>query len=154
MDKLIAGLLAPLMALAAVPALADEGRGVSGEEAMAVLRQMDLEPELLSDRAGDPMLRFTLDGLVSYLNFYDCDEGRCGSLQLEVGLDLANGTTLQVANVYNSTYRYGRMALDDEMDPFLHYDFEVLHADHAAHIRSQVEIFGQLLRDFTRAVGF
>lgn len=154
MDKLIAGLLAPLLALAAVPALADEGRGVSGEEAMAVLRQMDLEPELLSDRAGDPMLRFTLDGVVSYLNFYDCDEGRCGSLQLEVGLDLANGTTLQVANVYNSTYRYGRMALDDEMDPFLHYDFEVLHADHAAHIRSQVEIFGQLLGDFTRAVGF
>lgn len=154
MDKLIAGLLAPLMALAAAPALADEGKGVTGAEAMAVLQAMDLEPELMSDRAGDPMIRFTLDGLVSYLNFYDCSGSRCGSLQLEVGLDLANGTTLQVANVYNATYRYGRMTLDDEMDPFLHYDFEVLHADHAAHIRSQVEIFGRLLGDFQRAVDF
>lgn len=154
MEKLIAGLLAPLIALAVAPALADEGRGVSSGEAMAVLRQMDLEPELMSDRAGDPMIRFKLDGLVSYLNFYDCSGSRCGSLQLEVGLDLVNGTSLQVANVYNSTYRYGRMVLDDEMDPFLHYDFEVLHADHAAHIRSQVEIFGQLLGDFRRAVDF
>src|SRR5690554_2569547 len=104
MDKLIAGLLAPLMELAAAPTLADEGKGVTGAEAMAVLQAMDLEPELMSDRAGDPMIRFTLDGLVSYLNFYDCSGSYCGSLQLEVGLDLANGTTLQVANVYNATY--------------------------------------------------
>jgi hypothetical protein len=154
MHRLTAGLLAPLLALAAAPALADTGRGVSGAEAMAVLQAMDLEPEMLEDSVGDPMIRFQTNGLNAYLNFYDCSAGRCGSLQLEVGLDLENGTSLQVANVYNTRYRYGRMVLDDEMDPFLHYDFEVLHAEHAAQIRSQVEIFGQLLGDFTRSVGF
>lgn len=155
MNRLTAGLLAPLLALAAVPAAAaEEGRGVTGAEAMAVLQQMELAPEMLEDSAGDPMIRFVINDLNAYLNFYDCSEGRCGSLQLEVGLDLEAGTTLQVANVYNSRYRYGRVALDDEMDPFLRYDFEVLHASHAAHIQSQVEIFGQLLVDFTRAVDF
>lgn len=154
MHRITAGLLAPLLALAAMPALADAGRGVSGAEAMAVLQDMELAPEMLEDAAGDPMIRFQLNELNAYLNFYDCNAGRCGSMQLEVGLDLEHGTTLQVANVYNSRYRYGRMALDDEMDPFLHYDFEVLHTDHAAQIRSQVEIFGQLLGDFTRSVGF
>lgn len=154
MHRLTAGLLAPLLALAAAPALADTGRGVSGAEAMAVLQAMDLEPEMLEDSVGDPMIRFQTNGLNAYLNFYDCSAGRCGSLQLEVGLDLENGTSLQVANVYNTRYRYGRMVLDDEMDPFLHYDFEVLHAEHAAQIRSQVEIFGQLLGDFTHSVGF
>ena len=154
MHRLTAGLLAPLLALAAAPALADTGRGVSGAEAMAVLQAMDLEPEMLEDSVGDPMIRFQTNGLNAYLNFYDCSGGRCGSLQLEVGLDLENGTSLQVANVYNTRYRYGRMVLDDEMDPFLHYDFEVLHAEHAAQIRSQVEIFGQLLGDFTSSVGF
>ena len=154
MHRLTAGLLAPLLALAAAPALADAGRGVSGAEAMAVLQAMELEPEMLKDGAGDPMIRFRSNGLNAYLNFYDCSGGRCGSLQLEVGLDLENGTSLQVANVYNSRYRYGRMVLDDEMDPFLHYDFEVLHGNHAAQIQSQVEIFGQLLGDFTRSVGF
>ena len=46
------------------------------------------------------------------------------------------------------------MVLDHEMDPFLQYDFEVLHTQHGAQIRSQVEIFNQLLGDFTRAVDF
>jgi hypothetical protein len=154
MRRLTAGLLAPLLVLVASTAIADSGRGVSGPEAMAVLQAMDLEPELLEDGVGDPMIRFRLNDLNAYLNFYDCSRTRCGSMQLEVGLDLEHGTSLQVANVYNSRYRYGRMRLDDEMDPFLQYDFEVLHSDHAAHIQSQVEIFGHLLADFTRAVGF
>ncbi|HEY4529230.1 MAG TPA: YbjN domain-containing protein [Luteimonas sp.] len=154
MRTLTAGLLAPMLALAAVPALADTGRGVTGPEAMAVLQAMELEPELLTDSAGDPMIRFRASDLNAYLNFYDCEGGRCGSMQLEVGLDLENGTSLHVANVFNSRYRYARMLLDDEMDPYLRYDFEVLHADHAAHIRSQVGVFTQLLGDFTRSVGF
>ena len=152
--RLTAGLLAPLLMLAAVPAMADQGKGVTGAEAMAVLEAMDLSPELLEDNVGDPMIRFAINDLTAYMNFYDCSAGRCGSLQLQVGLDLQNGTSLQVANVYNSRYRYARVQLDDEMDPFLHYDFEVLHSRHAAHIQSQVEIFGDLLNDFTRAVGF
>ena len=149
-----AGLLAALLALAAAPAAAEGGRGVTGEEALAVLQAMELSPELRQNRAGDPQIRFVINDLNAYLNFYDCSGDRCGSLQLEVGLDLEHGTTLQVANVYNSRFRYGRVSLDDEMDPFLQYDFEVLHSDHAAHIRSQVGIFGQLLGDFTRAVDF
>lgn len=154
MRTLTAGLLAPMLALATVPALADTGRGVTGPEAMAVLQAMELEPELLTDSAGDPMIRFRASDLNAYLNFYDCEGGRCGSMQLEVGLDLENGTSLHVANVFNSRYRYARMLLDDEMDPYLRYDFEVLHAEHAAHIRSQIGIFTQLLGDFTRSVGF
>lgn len=154
MKTMGAGLLAALVALAAAPAAAEGGRGVTGEEALAVLQAMDLAPELRQDRAGDPQIKFVINDLNAFLNFYDCSEGRCGSLQLEVGLDLEHGTTLQVANVYNTRFRYGRMLLDDEMDPFLQYDFEVLHSDHAAQLRSQVEIFGQLLGDFTRAVDF
>ena len=154
MRNLDAGLLALLLVLAAAPAGASPGQGVSGDEAMAVLQEMDLSPELLEDSVGDPRIRFEVDGLNAYVNFYDCDAGRCGSLQLEIGLDLPGGTSLQVANVYNSRYRYGRVLLDDEMDPFLQYDFEVLHARNADHIRSQVEIFSQLLGDFTRDVGF
>lgn len=154
MHKLTAGLLAPLLALSAATAGAATGKGVTGDEAMAVLQAMDLSPELLEDGVGDPKIKFLVDGLSAYMNFYDCDAGRCGSLQLEVGLDLPNGTSLQVANVFNSRYRYGRMLLDDEMDPFFQYDFEVLHARHADHIKSQVEIYAQLLGDFTQAVDF
>lgn len=153
MKRIAVGLLAPLLALAATQASAADG--VTGQEALAVLERMGLEGELGEDAVGDPQVRFGLDGLNVWLNFYDCGgSGRCGSLQLEVGLDLEQGTTLHVANAYNARYRYGRMLLDDEMDPFLQYDFEVLHTDPAAHIESQVRIFAQLLDDFTSAVDF
>jgi len=153
-----ARLLAAGMALAASPLLAAgaaaEGRGISSDEAMAVMRSMGLSPDLQVDGVGDPRIQFELNGLTSFVNFYDCKADRCGSLQLETALDLEHGTTLQAANVFNSRYRYVRLHLDDEMDPFLQYDFEVLHADHASHLRSQVEIFGQLLGGFTDAMGF
>ena len=38
--------------------------------------------------------------------------------------------------------------LDDEMDPFLEYDFEVVNTDHAPYIRSQVDLWEQILGDF------
>lgn len=130
------------------------GAGVTGPDVVAVLAQMDLEPELTTDSVGDPMIKFKLNGLNAYANFYDCNDGTCGSLQLEVGIDMADGVTLQMANVLNTRYRYARIYLDDEMDPFIQYDFEVLHTDHAAHITSQVEMYAGLLDKITDAIGF
>ncbi len=155
-NRIKAGLVALSLALApwlAADAVA-RGRGISGEEAMAVMKAMELSPELQVDGVGDPRIQFQVRGLAAFLNFYDCQAGRCGSLQLETALDLEHGTTLQTANVFNSRYRYVRLHLDDEMDPSLQYDFEMLHADHAAHLRSQVEIFSQLLAGFTEAMDF
>ena len=153
MRNLIAGLMAALV-LAVMPAQARGGAGVSGTEVMAVLEAMELAPQLREDSYGDPLVAFELEGLNVYMNFYDCGDGRCGSLQLQVGLDLEHGTSLQVANVYNTRYRYGRVSLDDEMDPYLRYDFEVVDTEPSAHIRSQVERSGELLGSFTSAVGF
>lgn len=150
-------MLAAALALVATPLAAEvpaAGRGISGDEAVAVLRAMELSPELQVDGVGDPRVQFQIEGLHAFVNFYDCKAGRCGSLQLEAALDLEHGATLQAANLFNSRYRYVRLHLDDEMDPYLQYDFEVLHTDHAAHLRSQVEIFGQLLGSFTGAMDF
>lgn len=150
-------LLAPLFALAlAAPqaATAQAGAGMTGEDAMKVMRAMDLSPELGRDRRGDPQIMFQQNGLHCRMNFYDCRNGRCGSAQLEVGLDLESGTTLQVINVYNTTYRYGRAFLDDEMDPFLQYDFELPAARADEYLESQLDLFGRLLENFTEAVGY
>lgn len=136
-----------------VPAHA-ASKGVTGPEVVAVLAQMDLEPELTTDSVGDPMVKFKINGLNAYANFYDCDNGTCGSMQLEVGIDMADGLSLQMANMLNTRYRYTRIYLDEEMDPFIQYDFEVLHTDHAEHITSQVEIYGGLLEKVTEAIDF
>ena len=129
---------------------------MSGREAMAVLRSMGFSPELGTDSVGDPLIMFQISGLHSQLKFYDCkkSEGRCGSMQLETAVDLEAGMGLQAANRFNRRYRYVRMYLDEEMDPYVQYDFEVLHTDAAKHLRSQVEMFGQLLESFKDYVDF
>ncbi|KAF1694565.1 YbjN domain-containing protein [Pseudoxanthomonas koreensis] len=147
--------LAAMLALASPLIAADaaaEGRGITGPEAVSVMRSMGLSPQLSTDGAGDPLIRFMTGDLHAFLNFYDCREGRCGSLQLELALDLENGTSLQTANYVNNRFRYVRMHLDDEGDPFLQYDFEMLHTDHAAHLRSQLETFDRLVESFVEAV--
>jgi hypothetical protein len=139
--------------MAVAPAHAADG-GVTGPEVVAVFAQMDLEPELTTDSVGDPMVKFKINGLNAFANFYDCSDGTCGSLQLEVGLDMPDGLSLQMANVVNTRYRYVRVYLDDEMDPFIQYDFEVLHTDHVAHITSQVELYGSLLEKVAETIDF
>ena len=148
------GVLTLLLAAGLPMALPTPQRRSDRPQVVAVLAQMDLEPELTTDSVGDPMVKFRIGGLNAFANFYDCNAGTCGSLQLEVGIDMPDGVSLQMANVLNTRYRYIRVHLDDEMDPFIQYDFEVLHTDPAAHITSQVELYGGLLEKVTEAIDF
>jgi len=157
LDKAKTRLLGAVLVLAS-PLLAAEASAerISGREALAVMRAMDLSPELGTDSHGDPQIEFMIEGLHARLNFYDCkkQDGRCGSLQLETALDLEDGTSLRAANEFNQKYRYVRLYLDHEMDPYLQYDFEVLHTDAKSHLESQIELYGKLLRDFKDAMGY
>lgn len=150
-------LLVSLLALAfLVPQAAfAQSRGtISGTEALQILKKLGLSPEYGRDRYGDPQIMFQMSGLFCRMNFFDCKQGRCGSIQLETALDLANGTTVQVMNEYNKTYRYGRMYLDEEMDPYLQFDFELPISHVEEYITSQLDTFELLLEHLTEAVEY
>lgn len=148
--------LASLFALAfAAPQAAAQSPGtISGPEAMSVMKALGLSPELGPDNFGDPQIKFQQNELDCMMSFYDCRNGRCGSLQLVVALDLVAGTTFQVINRYNRRFRYGRAYLDDEMDPFLLYDIDVPHSHVDAYLERQLGTFGRLLESLTEAVDF
>ncbi|TWG89068.1 putative sensory transduction regulator [Luteimonas sp. J16] len=151
-------LLAALLALAfAAPqaAFAQSSPGtISGPEALRILRDLDLSPELGRDSAGDPRIVFQMDGLHARMNFFDCRQSRCRSLQLETALDLTPGSSFQFANEYNRKYRYGRIYLDEEMDPYLQFDFELPMARVEEYIISQLETFELLLGHLTSEFDF
>lgn len=142
-----------LLAPSAVGA-AEGGKRITGPEVVRIFQDLGYKAQLDKDGEGDPMVRSKMGGLNVYLYFYDCKEAACGSLKFRTGLDLPEGTTHEVVNRYNSQYRYGNAFLDDEMDPYLEFDFEVLHTDHAAHIESQVDLWEELLDNFARETGF
>ena len=149
----LAAALAAAVMVAPV-AKADEGRRVTGPQVATLLQDMGYRATVAVDGEGDPMVETAMGGVDVSVYFYDCVDGACGSLQLMVGLDLAQGTTAAVVNAFNRRKRYSHAYLDDENDPFLAFDFEVLHTDADAHIRSQVDLWEALLGEFLVSTGY
>lgn len=135
-------------------ASAQAGRGITGPEMVALLQAQGYRAKLGVDEEGDPKIDTAMSGVNATVFFYDCEDGRCGALQFRCGLDLEQGASLEVVNRFNRKYRYANAWLDDERDPFLEFDFEVLHARHAEHVGSQVELWVDLLDNFLLDTGF
>lgn len=125
--------------------------GVSGAEVVKVLQDAGYRAQLDKDDDGDPRIVTKMSGATVHVVFYDCAQDRCGSLQLAVALDLEQGFTLEGVNRFNAQYRYARAHLDDEMDPFLQFDFEVLHSSPSEHIASQIALWEDVLGKFLQA---
>ena len=127
MNKIIAAAAAiSAVAFAALPAAAYTypTGGVSAQEVAAVLRAKSLPVEITKDDAGDPMIKSSSSDLNWRVYFYDCTAGRCTSIQFSSGFDLDKGMTYAKANEWNFSKRFGRAALDDEMDPYVRYDID------------------------------
>lgn len=150
----IRGTTALLLALLAPLAFAATPGGISGQEMAKVLQDEGYQAKLSADADGDPMIESRMGGVTVHMYFYDCEARRCDSLQLSVGLDLDKGSTPAVVNKFNREFRYARAFLDDEMDPFLKFDFELPPGDHPGYVASQLDTWEQLLGEFTVATGF
>lgn len=147
------GTAALLLVLLPLSAFAATG-GISGPEMVNVMQDEGYQAKLSADADGDPIIETRMSGITTHVLFYDCEAGRCQSLQLSVGLDLEKGTTPSVVNTFNSSFRYARAYLDNEMDPFLKFDFELPLGDQAKYVASQLDTWEQLLGEFTAATGF
>lgn len=143
-----------LLAAAAPLMAAEPGRGITGAEVVSILQAEGYKAKLETDSDGDPIVRTAMQGVTASVLFYDCKDGRCGSLQLRAGLDLSKGVSLETVERFNHGFRYGSAYRDDEQDPFLKYDFEVLHTQHAEHIASQLDMWDALLGEFLNHTGF
>lgn len=148
------GTTALLLALLPLTASAATPSGISGPEMVKILQDEGYQAKLSTDADGDPTIESRMSGLTVHVTFYDCQAMRCESLQLSVGLDLDKGTTPAVVNTFNRGFRYVRAYLDDEMDPFLKFDFELPLVDHPRYVASQLGTWEQLLGEFTVATGF
>lgn len=124
---LIAAAALGALAFTALPAAAYvyPTAGVSAQEVAAVLKTKGISAEITKDDAGDPMIKASSDDINWRIYFYDCAAGRCTSIQYSAGFDLDKGITYSKCNEWNFTKRFGRCALDDEMDPYVRYDVDV-----------------------------
>jgi hypothetical protein len=145
-----------IVAFAALPAAAAtySPKGVSAEEVGAVLKAKGLPVEITTDAGGDPMIRSSSEGLNWLVYFYDCRNGRCTSIQFTAGFDLDDGLTYAKANEWNFTKRFGRAALDDEMDPYVRYDIDTGKGYTSESMAYALETWLLIVPTFTDFIGY
>jgi hypothetical protein len=83
---------------------------ITGEELLAIIREMGFVPELSKDSEGDPVVRFQIEGLKTSILFYEGKEGRYESLQFFAGF--SDKVPLQKTNEWCRKKRYSRVYLD------------------------------------------
>lgn len=144
------------LALAAHPAAARElsDGGVTAGEVADALQARGLRAEIGRDDSGDPKIRSTSDGVEFSVYFYDCEAGRCGSIQFAAGFDLKKGMALADMNTWNRKYRFGLGWLDDENDPHVQMDCDVEHGATDVALKNDVERWEVVLGAFKKHIGW
>ena len=157
MKKIIAAAVAlSALAMAAAPAaaLTYPAAGVNAQEVAAVIKAKGLTAEVTTDEQGDPMIKGRSNDLNWRVYFYECKEGRCASLQFSAGFDLDDGLTLAKCNEWNYTKRYGRCALDGELDPYVRYDVDVAKGFSSDSLAYAVETWTLVVPTFSEFIGY
>lgn len=120
-------LAAGCAALACSPAMARPlaTGGVTAQEVASVLQDAGYSATIGKDSAGDPQIKSAAEGVEYYVNFYSCETGRCKSIEFSAGFDMTSGTTLDHANDWNKRFRFGKVHLDSDDDPYMKMDIDV-----------------------------
>lgn len=158
MKKTLAALAAfgavGLAALPAAAAVSYPAGGVTASEVAAVLKSKGLQAEITTDDVGDPMIKSASEQINWRVIFYGCEKGRCTSIQFQAGFDLDNGMTYAKANEWNYTKRFGRAALDDDMDPYVRFDIDVEKGYNSEALDNQLATWLALVPTFADFIGF
>ena len=99
--------------------------GVTADEIAAVLKTKGLVAEIGKDSEGDPVITTSVDEVNFWIYFYGCKAGRCTSIQFSKGYDLDKGLSFEQANEWNYEFRFGKMSMDNEKDPYVKMDLNV-----------------------------
>lgn len=83
---------------------------------------------LSTDGVGDPMITGRMDGTRYSIMFYGCSDNRnCKTIRFSSAWATDGQYTLEDMNAWNEGYRFGKAYLDDEGDPVLEMNVNLLY---------------------------
>ena len=145
---LLAGPLPALATVERAPVLVS----ITGSE----LQDMGYKADLGTDSVGDPLLTSAADGAEFQIFFFECDTSvpkECGSLMFRAGYDLPNGIALETVNAWNVESRLGRAWVDEDGDPFLEMNVNVMHGVTPENLRDTIDWWIVSLTAFHERIG-
>ena len=127
--------------------------GIAPQEVADWLTGLELTPQL-NDADGDAYIQVEADGLAWTVSFFDCEAGRCGSLQYTAGF--ANETiTPEMVNRWNLERRYLKAYYRaDGPTAVVQYDARIRPGDDIGQLADSLRQWAVLLPDFATHVGY
>lgn len=86
--------------------------GVTAGEVADVMRAMKLAVDRTTDSKGQPLILSAISGRKFGVYFYQCEGGRCGSIQFSAGFEGAASVPMVKVMEWNRTKRFGRAFVD------------------------------------------
>lgn len=132
------------------PVLAENLVASDARAIAAAMQDFGYRAELTTDNEGDPLIKSAAGGANFSVYFYGCSAGKhCQSIQFSAGFDLADGTSLEVANDWNARKRFAKTYLDQDMDPYLEMDVNLAYGGVTAkNFADTLDSWDKLLADF------
>lgn len=140
--------------MVAPPAGARDITSLDGPELARILQDAGYRATVGVDAVGDPMVTSTASGSDFSVFMYDCDAGRCGSIQFKAGFDLDPGTTTDAMNAWNEGMRYTNAYMDDEGDPWLELDLDLAEGSTDTQVVGYLQLWDTLMGQFQDHIGF
>lgn len=126
---------------------------ISAADPVAIVHALEnagLDPELTKDLAGDPLIISRGRRSVMSVFFFGCHEtthDKCQAIRLQVGYDRAKPWNAADAMQLSARYPFLAVRLDEEGDPFVHWDLNLAEP-------IPLKAFIANLREFERAADF
>lgn len=99
--------------------------GVTADDVAQVMAAQGLKTEVTTDKDGDPLIRTSYKGTKYGVFFYGCNaKSRCNSIQFSAGFSVKS-IDAEKAGQWNRTKRFGRVYLDDDLEPWIEMDMDV-----------------------------
>ncbi|UVI38686.1 YbjN domain-containing protein [Qipengyuania spongiae] len=120
-----------------------------------VLTDAGYDASLETDDYGDPKIVTEAGGWPTSIVFYDCDENThdgCGSVQFVTGLDRRDPMRPEDALAISQRFRFLAVSLDEEGDPFLHWDVITDEGVSAATFLKAFRRFGETVNDASEVI--
>jgi hypothetical protein len=96
------------------------------------------------------IVKTTMDGKGVFVYFFDCNDDKCKSFQITLGLAPDRKFTVEFANRWNRVTRFVRGLVAANGNFVMQYDVEVSGGATDACLTNSVNLFNQVLTDFDK----
>lgn len=129
--------------------------GSNPDKLAAVIRGLGYNATVSTDGDGYPMIEGNYRGSNYFIYFYGCDQSQgCNSVQFVSGYNLENGMTFQEVNEWHLAKRFGRVELDDEMDPWITMPVNLDYGVSVANFEDTFDYWTIVLDEFEDYIGW